>query len=135
MTQGETTLYERLGGEAGVRRLTRRFYELMDTLPEAAACRAVHRNGLALPEEKLTEYLTGWFGGPQLYIEKYGQPMLRRRHFIAPIGAEEVEGWLICFRRAVAETVPDEVAAVFMPKIEALAQHMQNVADPQAPLH
>lgn len=124
----ETTLYQRLGGEPAVRRLTRRFYELMDTLPEAAACRRVHRNGLQLPEQKLTDYLTGWFGGPQLYIEKYGQPMLRRRHFVAPIGGEEVSGWLICFRRAVAETVPDDLATIFMPKIEALAKHMQNRA-------
>jgi hemoglobin len=124
------TPYERLGGETWVRAFVERFYTLMDTLPEAEACRAVHPPNLFNARQKLYEYLTGWLGGPPLFVERHGAPMLRRRHFVAPIGAEETEGWLICFRRAVAETVPDDLAAIFMPKIEALAQHMQNVADP-----
>ena len=49
----ETTAYARIGGEDGVRRLVRRFYELMDTLPEAASCRALHPPSLAGSEEKL----------------------------------------------------------------------------------
>ncbi len=120
------TAYLRVGGEAGVRRLTRRFYELMDTLPEAAAVRAIHPQSLAGSEQKLFEYLSGWLGGPPLFTDKYGAPMLRRRHFPARIGAAERDGWLLCFRQAVAETVEPEVAAVFMPQIESLAQHMQN---------
>ena len=88
--QGETiTLYEAVGGEAGVRALTRRFYHLMDTLPEAARCRAIHPADLSDSEAKLYEYLTGWLGGPPLYTQKRGHPMLRRRHFVAPIGPAE----------------------------------------------
>ena len=54
-----TTLYEAIGGDPTVRALTRRFYELMDTLPEAARCRAVHPPDLSGSEEKFYEYLTG----------------------------------------------------------------------------
>ena len=126
---GETP-YERIGGQAGVRRLTRRFYALMDELPEAAPVRAIHGPSLEGSEQKLFEYLSGWLGGPQLFIEKYGHPMLRRRHFAAPIGPAERDAWLLCFRRAFAETVTDPVlATAILPQIEALAHHMQNRAE------
>lgn len=125
--ESQVTLYEAIGGEDTVRRLVRRFYELMDTLPEAKACRDVHPASLAGSEQKLFEYLTGWLGGPQLYQMKYGHPMLRRRHFVAPIGPDERDGWLICFRRALDETIGDSALreAIWQPA-ERLAMHMQN---------
>jgi hemoglobin len=120
--------YERIGGEDGVRRLTRRFYSLMDTLPEAAACRAIHPIRLEGSEQKLFEYLTGWLGGPPLFVEKHGPPMLRARHLRVAIGAEEITGWLFCFRRAWMETVQDDaLTAIVMPRVEGLALHMRNV--------
>ncbi len=122
-----TTPYERMGGEAGVRAFTQRFYALMDTLPEAAPARAIHPASLIQAEQKLFEYLTGWLGGPPLFTDKYGHPMLRRRHLHAPIGTEEIAAWLLCFRRAWAETVTDEELTQFVcPQIERLAIHMQN---------
>jgi hemoglobin len=131
MTDDQTlrtiTLYEALGGEQTIRTLVRRFYELMDSLPEARECRAIHGPSLAGAEEKLYEYLTGWTGGPQLYQDKYGHPMLRRRHLPAPIGPRERDGWLLCFRRALNETVESQQLRdiVFEP-IQQLAFHMQN---------
>jgi hemoglobin len=123
------TIYERIGGEAGVRRLTGRFYALMDELPEAAACRAIHPPSLEGSEQKLFEFLTGWFGGPQLFVERRGAPMLRQRHMIAAIGAEETEGWLLCFRRALAETISDaDIRDAVLPQVEKLAHHMRNRA-------
>jgi hemoglobin len=123
------TLYERIGGEDGVRRFTRRFYALMDTIPEAAACRAIHPPSLENSEQKLFEFLSGWLGGPQLFVERRGPPMLRARHMEAPIGPEETEGWLVCFRWALVDTVEDEaVRAAILPQIEMLAHHMRNRA-------
>lgn len=126
--QGETiTLYQAVGGEAGVRALTRRFYELMDTMPEAARCRAIHPPDLTGSEEKLYEYLTGWLGGPPLYTQKRGHPMLRRRHFVAPIGPAERDEWLLCFVRALEETVPGEgLRKIILEPVTRLAHHMQN---------
>ena len=121
------SLYAAIGGEAGVHRLVTRFYELMDTLPEAKACRAIHPASLQGSAEKLRLYLTGWLGGPPLYVERFGHPMLRRRHFVAPIGEEERNGWLICFRRALDETIaePGLREAIWGPARQ-LAHHMQN---------
>jgi hemoglobin len=45
-------------------------------------------------------------GGPPLYTDKYGHPRLRMRHFVAPIGKAEIEGWLACFHIAWAEIIP-----------------------------
>ncbi|MCG5478866.1 globin [Sinorhizobium alkalisoli] len=122
-----TTLYEAIGGDATVRTLTRRFYELMDSLPEATRCRAVHPPDLAGSEEKLYEYLTGWLGGPPIYVEKRGHPMLRRRHFIAGIGPAERDEWLLCFTRALEETVSyPKLREIILAPITRLAFHMQN---------
>ena len=123
------TPYDRMGGETGIRRFTQRFYALMDTLPEAAACRAVHPPDLANAEQRLFEYLSGWLGGPPLYVARFGHPMLRRRHMRAAIGAEEVRGWLLCFHRAWDEQVADATLSQdVLPRVESLAHHMQNRA-------
>ncbi len=120
------TPYERVGGEQGVRRLVHRFYELMDTRPDAHAARAIHAADLGPSEEKLFMYFSGWLGGPQLYVERYGHPMLRRRHLHAAIASAEIEAWLVCFRQAWVETVDDAaLTAVLMPQIENLARHMR----------
>lgn len=125
---GETiTLYEAIGGDATVKALTRRFYELMDTLPEAVHCRAIHPADLSASEAKFYDYLTGYLGGPPVYVEKHGHPMLRRRHFVAPIGSAERDEWLLCFRRAMDETIENvKLREIIWTPVERLAFHMQN---------
>lgn len=126
----KVTPYEAIGGEAAVRRFVARFYQLMDSLPEAAAARVIHPHSLADAEEKLYEYLTGWLGGPQLFTARHGAPMLRARHLRAPIAGGEIDAWLTCFRRAWAETVDEPlVTASVLPQIEKLARHMRNRED------
>ncbi|EGD58060.1 globin [Novosphingobium nitrogenifigens DSM 19370] len=123
----EVTPYETFGGEPVIRALCARFYALMDTLPEAAECRAVHPPDLSRAEQKLYEYLTGWLGGPPLYTDKYGHPRLRMRHFVAPIGKAEIEGWLACFHIAWAEIIPPSpLADTILEKVDALGWHMEN---------
>lgn len=127
MSEETITLYEAIGGDQTVRKLTARFYELMDTLPEAAHCRAVHPPSLEGSQEKFYEYLTGYLGGPQLYTEKRGHPRLRSRHFVAAIGPTERDEWLLCFRRAMDETIDNEkLRTIIWEPIERLAFHMQN---------
>lgn len=119
--------YQRIGGAAKVRALVQRFYELMDELPEAYGIRKLHAQDLQGATEKLFQFLSGWMGGPQLYVERYGHPMLRRRHFPFSIGAEEREQWLLCMNRALSEIVEDaalrqELSAAFA----KVAEHMRN---------
>jgi hemoglobin len=121
------TPYEELGGEAGIRRLVDRFYDLMDSAPEASHVRALHAISLKQSREKLFLYLTGWTGGPQVYTEKYGHPRLRARHMPFTIGARERDEWLWCMERAFAEQgVRGEVHDMLWPKIRQLADFMRN---------
>ena len=100
----ETTVYEALGGDGAVRRLVDRFYELMDTDARYAVIRALHPAELAGSREKLYRFLSGWLGGPQLYIARYGHPRLRARHLPFPIGIAERDAWLACMNQAMADT-------------------------------
>lgn len=121
------TPYDIIGGEAGVRRLVQRFYELMDTLPEAYGIRKLHPEDLSNSEEKLFMYLSGYLGGPQLFVEKYGHPMLRARHLPFAIGKDEAEQWMLCMRQAMDECIGDENFRARMEQaLKDLAHHMRN---------
>jgi hemoglobin len=121
------TPYELLGGEAGVRRLVDRFYDLMDTAPEAATIRALHAASLKASREKLFMFLTGWTGGPPIYVEQRGHPRLRMRHFPFPIGARERDEWLWCMDRALDEQpMPDDLRRHLRERLHQLADHMRN---------
>jgi len=91
-------------GEAGIRELTDAFYDIMDTLPEAAGIRAMHAEDLTPMKEKLAEYLTGWMGGPPRYAAKYGSVCMTTPHEPYHIGPAERDQWLLCMDRALERT-------------------------------
>jgi len=127
MSDAAPTPYELLGGEDGIRRLVDRFYDLMDSAPEAVAVRALHATSLKASREKLRLFLTGWTGGPPLYVAQHGHPRLRMRHFPFAIGVRERDEWLWCMERALAEQeMPDAVRAHLWERLQALADHMRN---------
>jgi hemoglobin len=103
------TPYEALGGEAGVQRLVHRFYELMDELPEAYTVRQMHPESLAGSAQSLFEFLSGWFGGPDLYVAKKGHPRLRMRHAPYAVGPVERDEWMLCMTQALTEQITDPV--------------------------
>ena len=103
MIEFKPSLYELIGGETGVRKLVERFYDLLDSSPEAAQIRAIHPKSLKGSREKFFMFLTGWSGGPQLYIEKYGHPALRVRHRPFSIGETERDQWVWCMHKALDE--------------------------------
>jgi hemoglobin len=102
------TPYERMGGAPRVRALVDRFYDLMDLEPEYAHLRRVHGNDLTLARDKLFWFLSGWLGGPDLYIERFGHPQLRARHLPFSIGVRERDQWLACMNQAMVENGVDE---------------------------
>ena len=121
------TPYEQLGRDDGVRKLVDRFYDLVDSAPEAATIRALHARSLKAAREKLYLYLTTWTGGPAVYTDRYGHPRLRMRHFPFRIGARERDEWLWCMDRALdAHDMPGETRDLLRQRIHALADHMRN---------
>ncbi len=127
MNAPSPTHFDLLGGEAGIRRLVDRFYDLMDSSPEAANVRALHAASLRRSREKLYLYLTGWTGGPPLYVEQFGPPQLRQRHLPFAIGTRERDEWLWCMERAMDEQgIPDDLHDHLRKRMRILADHMRN---------
>jgi len=102
------TPYVRLGGAEAVRALVDRFYDLMDLEAAYADLRRVHGSDLGAARDKLTWFLSGWLGGPDLYIERFGHPRLRARHLPFSIGVVERDQWLACMNQAMEEEGVDE---------------------------
>jgi hemoglobin len=102
------THFERIGGEEKIRALAQRFYQLMDELPETHDIRKMHQASLKGSEDKLVMFLSGWLGGPQLFVEKFGQPRLRQRHIPFAIGEAERDQWMLCMNQAMQDVVEDE---------------------------
>ena len=95
------TPYEALGGEPGVRRLVDAFYDTMETDPAAAGLRAIHAADLAPMRVRLTDWLSGWMGGPPVYPQRHpGRPCIMSAHAPFVIGADEADQWMACMRRA-----------------------------------
>jgi len=102
------TFYERIGGEEPLRRLVQRFYFHMDKLKEAETIRWMHADNLQSAEDKLFMFLSGWMGGPSLFIEKFGHPRLRQRHMPFKIGESERDQWMHCMKHALADVATDK---------------------------
>jgi hemoglobin len=121
------TLFHRLGGNAGLERLAASLYRWMDQLPGAADVHAMHRMPMPEVEARLAHFLSGFFGGQDEYRSRYGEPMMRRRHFPFPIGAAERDAWLECMRHALEETVEEpQLRVEAYAQIARFAEHMRN---------
>lgn len=117
----QLTPYDHIGEEAAILSLVERFYFYMDTLPEAAGIRAMHAADLSSAHDKLFKFLSGWLGGPDLFVQEYGHPRLRQRHFPFAIDAAARDQWMLCMTKALDEV---SMAANFR---ENLSQALQQL--------
>jgi len=123
----KATFFELLGGEVQgmetLRNLVETFYDIMDSDPKAQPIRAMHPADLTSAREKLFMFLTGWTGGPQLYIERYGHPMLRKRHLPFAVDESARDQWMYCMIKAMHQLKMDETL------MTKLAEQLYGVAD------
>ena len=127
MTMRQTP-YELLGGEEGVRELACAFYNVMDKRTEAADIRAMHQDNLEEIKEKLFEFLSGWMGGPRLYVEKYKTICLTEPHAPYKISTRERDAWLACMDDALdAIGTDDDLKAMLKKPMFMIADTVRNV--------
>ncbi len=127
MDAEKTTIYEKIGGEATVGKLADRFYELMDSVPHFKELRAMHPASLAGSREKLFKFLSGWFGGPDLFVQEFGHPMLRARHMPFAIGTLERDQWVACMVLAMEDVgIDEDVRKVLLNNFFNTADFMRN---------
>ena len=119
----KSTFYQLLGGTDKVRDLVEAFYDIMEADPKALPIRALHPADLTSSREKLFMFLTGWTGGPQLYIKRYGHPRLRQRHMPFSIGEVERDQWMYCMIQAMHTLNFDDKL------MQKLAEQLYGVAD------
>lgn len=124
----EKPMYDKIGGFEVIDKLVDDFYQIMSTDPLAEDCLATH-SGRDIREsaEKLKFFLSGWTGGPQLYLEKYGHPRLRARHFPFKIGAKEGDQWLYCMRKALLQSpIKPELQEELLNAFSGMTKLVQN---------
>ncbi len=121
------THYQRIGGATKLHELVQRFYDHMDELPETYGIRKLHADDLSGSRQKLFDFLSGWMGGPPLYTDKHGHPMLRRRHLPFSIGESERDQWMHCMQLALNEVVSEEkLRGELFRAFMKVADHMRN---------
>lgn len=126
--------FERIGGAAAARQLVDRFYDLMRETPAAAHVLGMHPPDLTGSREKLYEFLSGWLGGPPLYMEKRGHPRLRARHLPFAIDDAARDAWLMCMDRALEECVSDTMLKEMLRgAFGRMADHMRNTGEQKRP--
>jgi hemoglobin len=100
MTQ---TVLDQLGGEDTLRQLVNRFYDLIETQPEAHDLLRLHfrGHGMEHTRDEQTDFLNGFLGGRQYYKEKHGHMDVREIHAHIPIRTADAEQWLATMDQAL----------------------------------
>ena len=122
------TAFDMVGGEAQVRALVDRFYDLRDLELAYTHLRAVHGSDLQSARDKLFWCLCGWLGGPSHYTERFGHPRLRMRHMPFAIGVRERDQWLACMAQAMQEVqLPEALQTRLQESFFQTADWMRNL--------
>ena len=122
-TEQLDSLYNHLGSQK-IKLLVNAFYGFVYQDPILVP---LFNNDIEEIKDKQYRFLTQFFGGPQLYIEKYGAPQMRKRHFPHKIDQQAMEAWLICMQKAIDTLdLPKDLAQKLYSSFPKLAQHMVN---------
>jgi hemoglobin len=104
----QQSAFDLIGGSVRLRELVDRFYDRMELDPEFAGIRSLHPTSLEGSRDKLYWFLSGWTGGPDLFVERFGHPRLRARHLPYAIALAERDQWLHCMALAMRDVGIDE---------------------------
>lgn len=122
-------------GQQGIRALAEAFYDVMDELPQAAEVRAMHADNMDDIKRKLAAYLTGWMGGPPVYLAAYGTVCLTDAHAPYAIDTKARDQWLLCMREALLRINASEALMQMLDEpLQRIAAAVQNVPEGHPPL-
>ena len=120
------TPYEAIGADA-LSQLVDAFYLRVHKHPLLSP---IFPDDLSETARKQKQFLTQYLGGPSLYTEEHGHPMLHARHLPFEITPERARAWLSCMEEAMDELDLDErFQAWFFERLELTARHMVNTPD------
>jgi hemoglobin len=121
------TIYDRIGGEAALKQLVVSFYAKVQKQPLLAP---LFPENIEPVSDKQFLFLSQFFGGPSLYSDLYGHPMMRARHMPFPITAAHADAWLQCMGEALAVINIDELLqAAILERLKGTAYHFINTSN------
>ncbi len=102
MTQ---TVLDQIGGEMALHELVEHFYDLVELLPEGEQILSLHlqNHGLAHTRVEQFDFLSGFMGGRQYYVEKHRHMNVKDIHAHIPIHTEDAENWLMIMDKALRD--------------------------------
>ena len=104
----QSSLYAAIGGEDGIARLVASYVRILRDDPSFGQLRALYTlEGIKRYDSRMREFLSGWLGGPALYQERHGLPMLRESHRAIPIDQARMQEWMRVMRMALNEAIAD----------------------------
>lgn len=117
-------MFEAIGGSDSIDRLITAFYSRVGNHPKL---KPIFPDDLTETARKQYMFLTQFFGGPRLYSEERGNPMLRRRHLPFEITPERKDAWLECMDAALVEAeIEEPYRTAIFEKLTMTAHHMMN---------
>lgn len=130
MKYGENdNTFQALGGIEGLTRLCNKFYEIMDTIPEAKVIRKMHPKDLSISTDKLIHFLSGWTGGPRTYRDKYGPIQIPIAHQHLNISVNEKYAWMLCMHNALIElNYPEDLRNYLLEQLAFPAEKIRQVS-------
>lgn len=132
MSNPETTVFAAAGGAEALRHLVNEFYLKVGSDPDLSP---IFPDDLTEIREKQYMFLTQFFGGPALYSQAYGAPMLRARHMHFAVTPTRVDAWLRCMSEALDETgFTGELRDFMFERMTLTAHHMLNTPTNEEPL-
>lgn len=122
-------LYDRVGGADGLRALIETFYDIVEFEPEGRVLHLLHLRGHGVTHSRIEQFnfLSGFLGGPRLYVEKYGHSDVREMHAHVEIDSEARDAWLTCMSIAVDRVgLPPSVKRELMDNFTRVAFMLKN---------
>ncbi|KAB7667563.1 globin [Bacillus sp. B1-b2] len=111
-------------GENTLNELVDRFYDLVGQHPDLAP---LFPEDLTETARKQKQFLTQFLGGPALYTNEHGHPMLRARHLPFEITQKHADAWLSCMKQAMDEVELDSnLKEGIFSRLALTANHMIN---------
>lgn len=123
-----SSLFESIGGSEAINRLTEALYKRVGKHPDLIP---IFPEDLTETIRKQQLFLTQFLGGPPLYIEEFGHPMLRRRHLPFEITPTRRDAWLACMNGAMDEIdMQEPYRTAIFERLTMTAEHMMNTPEP-----
>ncbi len=121
-------LFSEIGGIDGISLLVDAFYARVQQRPELIPL--FQNSDFEEVKRKQTMFLTQFVGGPSLYSNEFGHPMMRYRHMPFEITPARAKAWLYCMQDAMQDVGFHGNARDYLfGRLVQVAQHMVNSYD------